>query len=72
VLLGGGGAQRVARQGGQGRGFGALAADVAEEEAPLVPGQREQVVEVAADLVGGGGMVVRRSGDPGYGGQPGR
>ena len=56
----GGGAQRVADQRGERGCHGALAADVAEEEAPRVRGDREEVVEVAADLVEGGGVVVGR------------
>jgi hypothetical protein len=57
-VVDGGGAQRVAGQRGHRRGFHPFAADVAEEESPPVPGQREQVVEVAADLVRGGHVVV--------------
>ena len=46
-----GGAQRVPRQGGDGRGIGALAADVADRDRPLVGPAHEDVVEVSADLV---------------------
>lgn len=47
-----GGAQGVAGQGGDRRGRGALAADVAQEQSPGPRGEREEIVEVAADLVG--------------------
>ena len=46
-----GGAQRVARQRGDGGGLGALARHVADDERPLGRRALEDVVEVAADLV---------------------
>jgi hypothetical protein len=68
-VVGGGGAQRVAGQRGQRGGFGTLSTYVAEEEAPPVVVQREQVVEVPADLVEGGGVVVGGGLDAGDVGQ---
>lgn len=58
-VVDGGGAQGVAGQGGDGRCGCALAAHVTQEQSPRPGGEREQVVEVAADLVGGGDVVVR-------------
>lgn len=58
VVADGGGPQRVSGQRRQ-RGCGnALSAHVAQEEAVPLPGQREQVVEVAADLTGRWAVVV--------------
>jgi hypothetical protein len=51
-------AQGVAGLRGDGGGVDALAADVAEEEPPPAVGEWEQVVEVAADLIRGGHVVV--------------
>lgn len=51
-VVDGGGAQRVTGQGGDGRCGRALAAHVAQEQSPRSGGEREQVVEIAADLVG--------------------
>ena len=45
-----GGAHRVARQRGHGRGLGPLAADVADQGDPRVAAHAEDVVEVAAHL----------------------
>ena len=53
-----GGADRVAREGGDRGGLGALSADVADHRDPLVLGDGEEVVEVAADL----GALARRRG----------
>lgn len=58
-VVDGGGAQRVAGQGGDGRRGGALAAHVAQEQPPGAGREGEEVVEVAADLVGGRDVVVR-------------
>src|SRR5262245_4660006 len=44
------GADGVARETGESGGFDALPADVADHDAPPVATQREEVVEVAADL----------------------
>ena len=55
-VLGRRGADRVARQRRHRRGLRALAADVADDREPVVLGRREEVVEVAADLV----LLARR------------
>ena len=52
------GAHRVPRERGDRRRVGALAADVAEEEARPAGREREQVVEVAADVLGRRRLVV--------------
>ncbi len=54
-----GGAQRVAGQRGERGRLGSLAAHVAEEEREALVVHREHVVEVAAEPLGGGGVVVR-------------
>ena len=51
-------AQRVAGQAGDGGGLGARAAHVADGEAPAALADREEVVEVAADLVALAGRAV--------------
>ena len=51
-------AHRVAREGRDGGGLRALAADVAEEEARAAGDEREEVVEVAADRFGRERLVV--------------
>lgn len=58
-VVDGSGAQGVAGQGGDGRCGRALAAHVAQEQSPGSGGEREQVVEIAADFVGRGDVVVR-------------
>ena len=52
-----GGADRVARQRRHRGRLGALAADVADHREPVALGRREEVVEVAADLV----LLARRA-----------
>ena len=59
-------AQRVAGQRGHDRRARAVAAHVADEQRPPAVVQPEQVVEVAADLVGGGGVVVGGGLQPGH------
>src|SRR6202042_2356964 len=71
-VVGGGGSQGVADQGGEGGGVGAFAADIAEEQAPPVMTEGEQVVEVTAHLVRRCDVVVRGSVQAGDGGQGGR
>ena len=51
-------AQRVPGQAGDGGGLRARAADVADGEAPAAVADREEVVEVAADLVALAGRAV--------------
>lgn len=58
-VVDGGGTQRVAGEGGDGRGCGTFAAHVAQEQPPGAGGQREEIVEVAADLIGGSDVIVR-------------
>ena len=71
----GGGAQGVAGQRGDRGGPGALAAHIAEEEAAAFAVDGEDVVEVAAEPVRGGGVVVGGRLQPRYrrqgGGQQG-
>ena len=59
VTLPGQDPQRVPGQAGNGRRFRAGAADVADREPPAVLPGRENVVEVAADLVALAGDLVR-------------
>ena len=62
----GGGPDRVASERGDDGGLRALAADVAEDGEPVVVGELEHVVEVAADLVAvAGGPVRGRDVEPG-------
>src|SRR5205085_1278492 len=71
-VINGGCPERVAGQRGDGRSRGAFAAHIAQEQPPGAGGQREQVVEVTADLLGGGDVVVRGHVQSWHFGQGGR
>jgi hypothetical protein len=65
-VVNGGGAQGVPDQGCNGGRWGALAADIAQEEAQVVMAEPEQVVEIPGDLVRGGEVVMRGGLQPRY------